>query len=111
MAFNNDLGVIACDISDRIIEYKTNELELKTFEMNIEKDISKEEVFWFLLDGFEKLYPHLHTSILKIENNKAWNFCSPKLPKQFCEKISGLDIGPTKGSCGVAAFTKKNSDY
>ncbi|MFC5283974.1 PAS domain-containing protein [Pedobacter alpinus] len=107
MAFNNDLSVIASDISDRIIEYKTNELELKTFEMNIEKKCSTEEILFFLLTGFENLYPHLHTSILKIEDAKVWHFCSPNLPKQFCEDINGVDIGPNEASCGAAAFIKK----
>lgn len=105
--YNNELNVIATDISDRIVEHKTNELELKTFEMNIEKTYSMSEILMFLLKGFESLYPHLHTSILKIEDGKVYHACSPNLPEEFNQSLNGERIGDQKGSCGTAAFSKK----
>ena len=74
IAYNDELSVLVSDISDKIVEQQTNELELKTFEMNIEKERSTEEILLFLLNGFENLYPHLHTSILKVEDPKSF-FC------------------------------------
>lgn len=107
MAIDDEFIIISTDISDKIVEYKTNDLELKTFEMNISKERSTEDILLFLLIGFENLYPQLHTSILKIEDSKIRHFCSPNLPKHYCEFIDGQVIGANIGSCGSAAFLKK----
>lgn len=108
LPYENDLNVLVNDISDRIIDQKINELELKTFELNIAKNKPITEVLLSLLKGFEELYPHLHTSILKIENKKIAHVVSPRLPLQFCWAIDGAAIGPHQGSCGAAAYHKKS---
>ncbi|WP_017257789.1 PAS domain S-box protein [Pedobacter arcticus] len=108
LPYENDLNILVNDISDRIIDQKINELELKTFELNIAKNKPIAEVLLSLLEGFEGLYPHLHASILKIENEKIVHVVSPRLPLKFCWAIDGETIGPDQGSCGAAAYYKKS---
>ncbi len=106
--YDNELNILVNDISDRIIDHKINELELKTFELNIAKDLPFKDIVSFLLNAFEDLYPHLSASVLKIEDQKIRHVSSPSLPLQFSWAIDGLKIGPKTGSCGTAAYIKKN---
>lgn len=108
LSCGSELNILINDISDRIIDHKLNELELKTFQLNIAKDRPVNEILGFLLSAFEELYPQLHTSILKIEDGKIWTGASPSLPKSFLEAIDGFEIGSNAGSCGAAAFLKKS---
>lgn len=108
LSYGNELNILIEDISDRIVDHKINDLELKTFELNIAKDKPLNEVLSFLLNSFEKLYPHFNCSILKIEDQKIWHIASPSLPLDFSWAIDGLAIGPNVGSCGTAAYLKKS---
>jgi len=46
-----------------------------------------------------------HASILVLDGDQLLHGAAPSLPKTFCEKINGLQIGCSAGSCGTAAFT------
>ncbi|HET8707915.1 MAG TPA: GAF domain-containing protein, partial [Pseudomonadales bacterium] len=50
---------------------------------------------------------HAKASILLLEGNVLHHGAAPSLPDSYNEKIDGLVIGPGVGSCGTAAFTKK----
>ncbi len=103
----DELNILVCDMSSRIFDHKINELELKTFEMNISKEKPVDEILRFLLNGFEGLYPQMNTSILRIEDQKVWHVASPSLPDTYCQQMNGHSIGPQCGSCGTAAYLKK----
>jgi len=105
--YGDELNVISKDISPQIIEEKTNNLELKVFEMNVEGNFTIEELLTFLLTGIEKLHPTMYSSILKIENNRIYHIASPRLPEAYTKLLNGILIGPKAGSCGTAAFFKK----
>ena len=105
--YGDELNVISKDISPQIIEEKTNNLELKVFEMNVEGHFSIEELLTFLLTGLEELHPTMYTSILKVENNRVYHIASPRLPPAYTKLLNGNLIGPKAGSCGTAAFFKK----
>ncbi|HMV80285.1 MAG TPA: EAL domain-containing protein [Leptospiraceae bacterium] len=51
--------------------------------------------------------PEARSSILLLEGYRLWTGAAPNLPKSYCKAIDGLMIGPKVGSCGTAAFTKK----
>ncbi len=108
LPYENELNILVNDISDRIIDHKINELELKTFELNIAKNQPVNEILLSLLQGFEELYPQLHASILKIENEKVTSVVSASLPLKYCWAIDGATIGPNTGSCGSAAYNRKS---
>jgi len=46
----------------------------------------------------------LLTSILLLDGNQLWHGAAPSLPKSYCEAIDGIEIGPSVGSCGTAAY-------
>jgi PAS domain S-box-containing protein len=108
LPFQDELNILISDISDRIVDHKINELELKTFEMNIAKELPLSDILKFLLKGFQSLYPHLYGSISKIENQRMWHIVSTDLPLSYIEAINGKQIDSTSGSCGSATFFKKS---
>jgi PAS domain S-box-containing protein len=105
--YGDELNVISKDISPQIIEEKTNNLELKVFEMKVENKYSLEELLNFLLVGIENLHPNMFSSILKVDNNRVYHLASPRLPQAYTKLLNGTLIGPKAGSCGTAAFFRK----
>ena len=63
----------------------------------------------FLVRTVETLAPHLKASILRLDQAQGTlhSLAAPHLPKAYSESIEGVAIGPKVGSCGTAAFTKK----
>lgn len=47
--------------------------------------------------------------LLDSEDKTLHKLVAPNLPKSFCNHIDGLKIGPRTGSCGTAAFSKKET--
>ena len=43
--------------------------------------------------------------LLSVDGKHLTTGAAPSLPKAYCEAINGLEIGPSAGSCGTAAFT------
>ncbi|EOR96347.1 hypothetical protein ADIARSV_0452 [Arcticibacter svalbardensis MN12-7] len=82
-------------------------LEKEVLQLNSEKDASSTEVLLLYIRGIEALYPEMQCSILQIKNHRVYNWASPSLPKLYIQAIEGLEIGDHAGSCGTAAFTKK----
>lgn len=46
-------------------------------------------------------------SILLIDEKSLIHGSAPHLPAEYIEYINGIEIGPTVGSCGTAAFLKR----
>jgi hypothetical protein len=42
--------------------------------------------------------------LLSPDGKRLHHGAAPRLPQIFCEAIDGLEIGPSAGSCGTAAF-------
>lgn len=51
--------------------------------------------------------PNAKTSILLLDGNQLHHGAAPSLPEAYCKAIDGVIIGPNVGSCGTAAYTKK----
>jgi GAF domain-containing protein len=43
--------------------------------------------------------------LLSVDGKHLTTGAAPSLPRDYCEAINGLEIGPSAGSCGTAAFT------
>ncbi len=67
------------------------------------------EVVDILLNNIESVVPGMFASALKLNRDgKTLSLCAaPSLPKEYCDLIENLEIGPTVGSCGTAAYTGK----
>lgn len=76
---------------------------------SLSKGASLEEALIELLKPVEDLIDGMTSSILLLddEGKHIKSGVSPSLPKEYIESLVGLEIGPTHGSCGTAAFTKK----
>lgn len=86
--------------------------ELEHLEKNILELYSKNEksftdVLSCYLKGVERLFPQIKCSILKVKNNRLYNWVSPSLPKPYLQAIENLPIGENTGSCGTSAFLKQ----
>ena len=55
----------------------------------------------------EKFAPGCGTSILLMKGSQLVTGAAPSLPKEYCEAIDGVFIGPDVGSCGTAAFLRQ----
>jgi diguanylate cyclase (GGDEF)-like protein/PAS domain S-box-containing protein len=47
------------------------------------------------------------SSILLLKGNNLHHGAAPSLPKAYCDAVNGVEIGESVGSCGTAAFTKR----
>ena len=52
--------------------------------------------------------PDVYCSILLLEGANLRHGAAPTLDPEYCAAIDGVKIGPSVGSCGTAAFRKKN---
>lgn len=51
--------------------------------------------------------PVAYASILILQDNQLIHGAAPSLPKEYCDQVNGVNIGESVGSCGTAAFTRK----
>jgi len=57
----------------------------------------------------ENLVPGIICSILTVDSDgRLHPLASPSLPSSYSEALDGLEIGPSVGSCGTAAFRGKS---
>ena len=57
---------------------------------------------------FEAQNADVRASIVLIENSATMHpGAAPNIPREFGELLDGVRIGPSAGSCGTAAFTKR----
>jgi len=54
---------------------------------------------------YESKHPGLRCSLLELVGNKLKHGGAPSLPKEYCEAVDGIEIGPSVGSCGTATYT------
>ncbi len=55
----------------------------------------------------EQQAPGMLCSVLLLEGDRLRHGAAPSLPPAYCAAIDGTAIGPTVGSCGTAAFTRR----
>ncbi|MCX8140182.1 MAG: PAS domain S-box protein, partial [Gemmataceae bacterium] len=53
---------------------------------------------------YQGLYPEALASVLLLEGNRLRHGAAPDLPAEYNLAVDGVQIGPTVGSCGTAAF-------
>ncbi|MEO8794587.1 MAG: PAS domain S-box protein [Daejeonella sp.] len=107
--YENTITVFLKDISNLKNQQLTLALEKKVLEMNISSNFTLKETVDFLLKGIEEIYPGMSCSVLKLNSSgkNVQHLSAPSLPDSYIEAINGLEIGPFAGSCGSAAYHKK----
>jgi PAS domain S-box-containing protein len=97
----------AKDITEKKRQEKMYILEKEALALYSIKKVSIEETLTFLLNGIREIHPAMYCSVLRLKNNKLYNWSSPHLPEGFNQEIEGISIGIGAGVCGTAAFLKK----
>jgi PAS domain S-box-containing protein len=69
------------------------------------------EILDRLARSYEEVFPGMLCSVLLLddEGRHLRHGAAPSLPREFCEAVNGIEIGPSVGSCGTAAFTQKTT--
>jgi PAS domain S-box-containing protein len=97
-------------ISRDITERKRNEL-LTTSQNRVLELLASGAPLSAILEticrSVEELAPGVLCSILLLEGDRLRHGAAPSLPHDYNQKVDGLKIGPTVGSCGTAAYLKK----
>jgi PAS domain S-box-containing protein len=97
-------------ISRDITERKRNELLITSQNRVLELLASGaplSAILETICRSVEELVPGVLCSILLLEGDRLRHGAAPSLPHDYNQKVDGLKIGPTVGSCGTAAFLKK----
>jgi PAS domain S-box-containing protein len=97
-------------ISRDITERKRNELLITSQNRVLELLASGaplSAILETICRSVEELVPGVLCSILLLEGDRLRHGAAPSLPHDYNQKVDGLKIGPTAGSCGTAAYLKK----
>ncbi len=65
------------------------------------------EILGALCELVESQVPRMICSVLLLEGDRLRHGGAPSLPDDYCEAIDGIEIGPTVGSCGTAAYSRR----
>jgi PAS domain S-box-containing protein len=97
-------------ISRDITELKRNELLITSQNRVLELLASGaplSAILETICRSVEELAPGVLCSILLLEGDRLRHGAAPSLPHDYNQKVDGLKIGLTVGSCGTAAYLKK----
>ncbi len=56
---------------------------------------------------YEARHQELRCSLLELKDDKLKHGGAPSLPKEYCNAVNGLQVGPSVGSCGTSTHTGK----
>jgi len=82
-------------------------LEREVLEMNARPHSVLEETLDFYLKEIQEIHKGMICSVLRLKGNRLYNWSAPNMSEKFRDKIEGIEIGETTGSCGTAAFKKE----
>lgn len=97
---------ILLDITATKLLSDLEQLEKNVLAMNAEPHTPLVDILEYYTRGIERLFPNTKCSIIRISDNRIYNWASPSLPLEYVNAIHGLAIGPSVGSCGTAAYSK-----
>ncbi|WP_316816419.1 GAF domain-containing protein [Pedobacter nyackensis] len=83
-------------------------LEKEVLALNSKPGVPTLSVLSYYVNGIEKLFPHMHCSIMQVKNNRLYGWARTSIPDKFTAQIEGVEIGNNIGSCGTSAFLKEN---
>ncbi|AYL94029.1 PAS domain S-box protein [Mucilaginibacter celer] len=106
--YNRQLAVFVRDITEIKMQEWVLKLEKDVLELNASTQNSLAQNTAELLKGIENIFPEMLCSVLEIDDHdKLVSLAAPRLPKAYCDLIEDMPIGPNIGSCGTAAFHRK----
>ena len=102
--------VLAHDVTERRRSEACSAGERAVLEM-LAADAPLLDVLDRLARTHEQIFPGMLCSVLLLDaaGKHLRHGVAPSLPEAFCRAVDGLEIGPTAGSCGTAAFTRRTT--
>ena len=82
---------------------RQQEMQSTLFE-SIATGTGTEEVLTQLCHQTEQLVSGARASVLRLEGGRLRHVASPSLPSKYVETMDGLEVGPSAGTCGTAAY-------
>ncbi len=109
LTYNHTNCIIAAadDVTEKELLHGMEQLEREIMSKSIQLDFDLKILLKEYVLGLESLFHGMYVSILKVRDNKIYNYISPSLPNAYLKKINGEPIGKNAGSCGTAAYKKK----
>jgi PAS domain S-box-containing protein len=97
------------DVTERKRQDMILRLEKEVLEINAIPESTLENTAQHFLKGLERIQPNTRFSVQLLSEDKRHMkpLAAPSMSKEFIKGISALAIGPNKGSCGTAMFSKK----
>ncbi|MFC0516815.1 PAS domain S-box protein [Mucilaginibacter angelicae] len=107
--YRNQLAVFIRDITEIKMQEWVLELEKRVLELNATSEYTLAQSATELLRGIERIFPDMICSVLEVDDaqEKLHSLASPRLPQAYNDKLEGLSLGPSSGSCGTSAFHRK----
>jgi PAS domain S-box-containing protein len=82
-------------------------LEREVLEMNARPESVLEDTLGFYLKEIQEIHKGMICSVLRLKDNRLYNWSAPGLSENYLNSIEGAEIGDNVGSCGTAAFKKE----
>ena len=92
------------DISERKKVEAFNERTADILKM-IARGKAATEIYDAIALMYEERHPGMRCSMLELEDGHLLHGGAPSMPKEYCDAVHGLKIGPDIGSCGTSTFT------
>lgn len=107
--YHNQLAVFIRDITEIKMQEWVLELEKRVLELNASAQYTLAQTTGELLKGIERIFPDMICSVMEVDDaqEKLHMLAGPRLPQAYCDALEGLPVGPHGGSCGTAAFHRK----
>jgi PAS domain S-box-containing protein len=107
--YKNEVMVFIRDITGTKIQQLILALEKNVLELNASALYSLQQTVDELLQGIELIFPDMICSVLELDENqeRIHHLSGPRLPPEYYHAINGSAIGPKAGSCGTAAFHRR----
>jgi PAS domain S-box-containing protein len=91
------MAVSRATLSERVLRGRNQALQ------ELARGAALADVLRTLTRGAEECFPELRCSILLLEKDRLRHGAAPSLPDFYNQAVDGMEIGPTRGSCGAAA--------
>ncbi|MDB4921376.1 PAS domain S-box protein [Mucilaginibacter sp.] len=107
--YKDEIAVFIRDITNIKIQQLILALEKNVLELNASSLYALSQTVNELLKGIEEIFPDMICSVLEVDEvqEKLYHLAAPRLPEEYCKAIDGTSIGPKAGSCGTAAYHRR----
>ena len=92
---------------------RKNEEAIRTGEQRalvlLAQDASLEEALAALIEALREPDPEMLSCVLLVDGDgkRLWYGAAPHLPEEYKRQVNGVEIGPSCGSCGTAAYRRE----